>query len=101
MSVKYTAAWPLIVVEPTFLTTIENDPPPHPVVDELTHALSIETTEVLFPVFVVLFPMNPITYAYTITPAAIAIKIRSKVAMIGLIPFFSLIRFFLIIFQLT
>ncbi len=35
------------------------------------------------PEFVVEFPTKPITYAYTTTPAAIAIKIRSSVAIIG------------------
>ena len=45
------------------------------------------------PAFVVEFPIKPTTYAYTTTPAAIAMSIMSSVAMIGLMPFLGAMRF--------
>jgi hypothetical protein len=40
------------------------------------------------PPFDVEFPTNPKTYAYTTTPAAMAMSINNNVAIIGLIPRF-------------
>ena len=49
------------------------------------------------PVFPVELPAKLMTYAYTITPAAIAMRIKSRVAMIGLMALFCLRHFSLFI----